>query len=561
MGADVIERNGTGPGPDGSRPALACGVLVAVWIVFGAALAVIAADGLVSPPIAPVVPVIVLAVFLGVGLIASIRWRSVWVIVFGPTLVIPGWVWVGTVATGVSVVLVSAIQPLSVRSVLWTGVVCLGGSYLPVISTRFHSFRRGVSWPYWVVASVVALLVFLVGSVVASLWTVLSAVFVLALLAFAFHVCFLLPLALYQSRRIAPFATSADEGNGDFAWASQPPRVTVLIPAYNEAGSVGDCIEAVLASEYPDLDVVVIDDGSTDGTYAEAAAYRDLGVRVLRRSNGGKHAALNFGLQCTSGSVVVTVDADSYPDPNAIPRMVDQLLADSDLGGLSAPVLAANHGTHVTNLQRIEYAISNTTRRAYSVFGAVPVVPGCLGVYRRSALAGVWGYDPDTVTEDFDLTVKLLRDGWTVRHGTGVVRTVVPESWTELWRQRLRWYRGGLETLRKHRNVFTDPEYGYLHALSLPARFVAHAFGPFASFVILFAVGWWLLVEPLGYLLLLCSLFAFLTVLVTLFTVAVEGEPLRSVVYAPLLFVGYKHFIDLTIAVGTIRAFLTERRW
>ena len=369
---------------------------------------------------------------------------------------------------------------------------------------------------------------------------------------FTFHVVVILPLTLVE------VAQSTRER--ELAWY---PPVSVLIPAYNEEETVADCIEAVCASTYPSdmMEVIVINDGSTDRTYEEAIAFRDRGVRVFSRDNGGKHAALNFGLQCARGSVIVTVDADSRPEPAAIEAMVAALVDDPGVGALSASVIAANDETMIGRLQRVEYALSNTNRRAYSMFDAVPVVPGCLGVFRREALDDVWGFDPDTVTEDFDVTIKLLKAGWTVKHGPGRVWTIAPDDWPSLWRQRLRWYQGGFETLRKHLDVFVEPRYRHLHAISFPTRLISHLFTPVASYVILVAVAWAFVIQPSLYLLSLVVLFLLLTVLITLYSAIVEEEPLNEVILAPLLFIGYKHFIDASIGAGSVRAVVRRTTW
>ena len=130
-----------------------------------------------------------------------------------------------------------------------------------------------------------------------------------------------------------------------------------------------------------------------------------------------------------------------------------------------------------------------------------------------------------------------------------------------MWRQRLRWYQGGFETLRKHIDVFVDPRYRHLHAISFPVRLVSHLFTPVASYVILLAVVWGFVVQPSMYLVSLVVLFLLLTVLITLYSVIVEEEPMSSVAFAPLLFIGYKHFVDASIGVGSVRAVVRRRSW
>lgn len=534
------------------RILLSAGVLGLIWAVCGVLVWLIISTEPAGIAWSVYIPGLVTALVVLTGLAASRMLPELWSVGFTPVVYLPRWVWGALVLSVGGTVLLSFIGAVS--GLIATSVALTAGAIAYTIAVLGGRDDRSSRSPLWlvVVIGVLAVTTVGIGAVVegASLLTV---VFYLALLLFGYHVGFVLPMALLEAgSRHQPSELDAH------------PGVDILIPAYNESGVVGECIEAVLALEYPAdrLDIVVIDDGSTDGTFAEAAQFRDSGVRVLRRTNGGKHAALNMALACTSNPYVVTVDADSRPEPAALEQTIACLVADADLGALSAAVLPENDGGLLGGLQRLEYAVSNTNRRAYSAFEAVPVVPGCFGAYRRKALESVWGLDPDTVTEDFDLTVRLLRDGWTVRHGPATVWTIVPGSWHELWRQRLRWYRGGLETIRKHWDVLSAPEHGYLHGLTLPARTVSQLFSPLASYVILVAVVAGLILGPTGYLMTLLAIFFVLTVLIALFSVVLEEEPLWTLVAAPLLFVGYKHVIDASVAVGSVGALVGDAgRW
>lgn len=538
------------------RPAVSPGrlltaavLLSATWAVFGALVVAILAYEPSGVALYVYAPGIVIALGVIVALVSSLKIQAVWRRGYEPSLPVPGWLWIAAAAASVTAIALSFIGPVSGTAAVFVWIGILGGTYSLAAMNLHDRLRNAANWPVWITIVTGGFIVTVVGiGAVVEGASLLTVVFFLALVLFGYHVWFVLPATLWQASR--PETPEPDE------W----PEVDVLIPAYQEEGVVGGCIEAVLASSYPAdrLTVTVIDDGSTDATAAEAMTYQDRGVRVLRRTNGGKHAALNLGMACSDSEVIVTVDADSRPTPATLRRMVAALVADDDLGALSAAVVPVNDTSFIGGMQRLEYAVSNTNRRAYSVFSAVPVVPGCFGVYRRSALEDVWGYDPDTVTEDFDVTIKLLRGGWAVRHGPAMVATIVPGGWGALWRQRLRWYRGGLETIRKHWDVLRTPKYGYVHALSLPARTVSQVFSPVASYVILTAVLLGLLSGPTPYLSGLLAVFLLLTVLIAGYSVALEGEPGWTVLFAPLLFVGYKHVIDASVAVGSLRAVLSE---
>ncbi|EMA37825.1 glycosyltransferase [Halobiforma nitratireducens] len=329
------------------------------------------------------------------------------------------------------------------------------------------------------------------------------------------------------------------------------PDVTVLIPAYNEEGYVGRTIQALLDADYPEdaLEIVAIDDGSTDGTYAEASAYAGVSdrVRVVSKENGGKYSALNYGLLFASNDVIVTVDADSLVASDALKHIVAPFGDDpeTEIGAVASNVTIWNRDSLVTRCQQLEYTIGvNIYRRALDYFGIVMVVPGCLGAYRREVLDEVFGYDPDTLTEDFDVTMKVLRAGYRVTVSDARVYTEAPATWRDLYRQRLRWYRGNYMTILKHWQVVTDARYDYLNRIALPFRLVEMFFIPAASFVIFGYIVW---LAATGSLLNVLAIFVFFTSIVLLIAalgIQIEGEDWRLLVYTPLLVVGYKQFHD-----------------
>jgi poly-beta-1,6-N-acetyl-D-glucosamine synthase len=327
------------------------------------------------------------------------------------------------------------------------------------------------------------------------------------------------------------------------------PNVSVLIPAYNEEGYVGRTVQALLDADYPTdaLEIVVVDDGSMDGTLAEASTFAAASdqVSVVSKANGGKYSALNYGLLFSEGDVVVTVDADSIVDHDALKQIVAPLTTNEKIGAVASNVTIWNRDSLITRCQQLEYTIGvNIYRRALDYFGIVMVVPGCLGAYRREVLEEVFAYDPDTLTEDFDVTMKVLRAGHRVSVSDARVYTEAPATWRDLYRQRLRWYRGNYMTVLKHWPVVTDSSYGYLSRIALPFRLVEMFFLPLASFVIL-AYIIWLVVA--GHIMTVFAVFVFFTSIVFLIAalgIQIESEDWRLLVYAPLLVIGYKQFHD-----------------
>lgn len=233
------------------------------------------------------------------------------------------------------------------------------------------------------------------------------------------------------------------------------PGVTVLIPAYNEGPVIATTVQAALAADYPHLELLVLDDGSTDDTAAAAtaAAREDPRCRVIRDEvNRGKADRLNLGFQTAAHDLVAVTDADTHMHPQAIKRLVARML--------TSPLIAAVAGApHVTNrvrflatMQVLEAAsIIGLIRRTQSLTGRVGVVAGVLGLFRRDRVLAVGGYNARMATEDIDLTWKLLLAGWqTAYEPRALVGMQVPATLTPLWAQRRRWARGQGEVLRAH---------------------------------------------------------------------------------------------------------------
>lgn len=232
-----------------------------------------------------------------------------------------------------------------------------------------------------------------------------------------------------------------------------PPPVTVLIPAFNEEATIIRCIESVFRSDYPELRVVVIDDGSTDHTFAAVAevAEREPRLRLVHEANAGKWAALDLAYSMLETEIVVAIDADSMMGPGAISALVRHF-DDPNVGAVAGKVKVGNRVGLLTRLQALEYLTAqNIDRRAAELLNAILVVPGAIGAWRAEAVRKAGLYSPQTVTEDADLTVSVIRAGYRVVYEEDAYAvTEAPETVAALMRQRLRWSFGMLQTAVKH---------------------------------------------------------------------------------------------------------------
>ena len=278
--------------------------------------------------------------------------------------------------------------------------------------------------------------------------------------------------------------------------ASYKPKVAVLIPAYNEEKVIERTIRAALNSNYPNLRVIVIDDGSKDRTLevarrafaAEAAAGK---VLILGKPNSGKAEALNFGIEhIGDAELFVGIDADTIIAPDAISRLVPHFI-NPKVGAIAGNAKVGNRVNLWTRWQALEYITSqNFERRALDVLGAVSVVPGAIGAWRVSAVREAGGYHIDTVAEDADLTMALLRLGYRVEYeDMALAYTEAPTNANGLMRQRFRWSFGILQAVYKHRGVMARK--GALGWVALPNIWIFQIFLPLVSPLIdiMFAVG------------------------------------------------------------------------
>ncbi len=324
-----------------------------------------------------------------------------------------------------------------------------------------------------------------------------------------------------------------------------PPSVTVLVPAYNEEKVLRRTLECILEASYPDKEIIVIDDGSTDRTYQIALDFSDQGVKVVHRPNGGKSAALNFGLLFARGEIIIIIDADSLIGKNALVEMI-RPFRDPEVAAIAGNIKVLNRKNLLTNCQAVEYIANiNIFRKALDVFGKIPVVPGPLGAYRRNVLEGSGCYDPDTLVEDFDVTVKTLKTGRVVQASSSALcYTEAPETLSDFIKQRLRWYRGIFQVMWKHHDAGLNRRFGFLQRLTYPYMLLSMIFMPMAGLVIIVSIilaifsgmGIWLL-----YMFLFFLALQFLS---TILAIQLDEEDMKLALYSPLFVVGYKHLCD-----------------
>jgi len=271
------------------------------------------------------------------------------------------------------------------------------------------------------------------------------------------------------------------------------PRVAVLIPAYNEETVIVRTIRSVLNSDYKNIHVIVIDDGSLDRTSemarnAYAAEIAAGHVQVLTKANEGKAAALNYALDRLTEEIYVGIDADTVIAPDAISKLIPHF-EDPLIGAMAGNAKVGNRVNLWTRWQALEYITSqNFERRALDLFHVVTVVPGAIGAWRTAPVKAAGGYPLNTVAEDADLTMNLLEQGLKVDYeDRSLAFTEAPIDASGLMRQRFRWSFGTLQAVWKHRAAFVRNKAMGLFALPniLIFQMLLPLVSPFIDFMFL----------------------------------------------------------------------------
>jgi cellulose synthase/poly-beta-1,6-N-acetylglucosamine synthase-like glycosyltransferase len=261
-----------------------------------------------------------------------------------------------------------------------------------------------------------------------------------------------------------PLAVAHDlRRRGEAVFDDPVPLVSVVVPAYNEARVLRHCLDSILRTGYPRLELVLVDDGSTDETFEIMCHYaRVPGVTVLSQRNAGKAAALNAGIRQAHGEILMFVDADGAFTDRTVPEILSAF-DHRDVGavcGNDEPVNLDRVQTRVLALLTHGTAFA---RRALARIGCLTIVSGNIGAFRRRVLDEIGGFTPGFVGEDLELTWRVHRAGYRVAFAPkAVVYAEVPSTVPALWKQRVRWTRGHLQTARLHRDMLTTGRHWFL---------------------------------------------------------------------------------------------------
>ncbi|MER8028579.1 bifunctional polysaccharide deacetylase/glycosyltransferase family 2 protein [Streptomyces bauhiniae] len=350
-----------------------------------------------------------------------------------------------------------------------------------------------------------------------------------------------------------------------FRWGPAPVTepATVLVPAYNEAKCIENTVRSLVGGEHP-VEVIVVDDGSSDGTARIVEGLALPGVRVVRQHNAGKPAALNRGLANASHDLIVMMDGDTVFEPSTVRELV-QPFADPRVGAVAGNAKVGNKDTLIGAWQHIEYVMGfNLDRRMYDVLRCMPTIPGAVGAFRRTALERVGGMSDDTLAEDTDITMALHRDGWRVVYAEKArAWTEAPESVRQLWSQRYRWSYGTMQAIWKHRRaVLERGPSGRFGRVGLPLVSLFMVVAPLLAPLIDLFLVYGLVFGPTGKT--IASWFAVLAVqaVCAAYAFALDRERLAPLISLPLQQLLYRQLMYVVLLQSWITALTGGRlRW
>ncbi|MFN7991571.1 MAG: glycosyltransferase [Candidatus Micrarchaeia archaeon] len=251
------------------------------------------------------------------------------------------------------------------------------------------------------------------------------------------------------------------------------PMVSIVVPAYNEGPYITESLSSLLKLDYPldRLEIIVVDDGSTDDTFRIARAMEKEGpIKAYTKKNGGKGAALNFGIKKATGEFIATMDADSYVTRSTINELLPYF-KDPEVMAVTPAVKIRQSGSWLKELQRVEYLMILFSRKLLSFIDSVPVTPGPFSMFRSSVFEKVGLFHEDNLVEDQEIALRIQSHHFKIRSSlTADVYTEPPDSMRELLKQRVRWQRGGFRNFWHYRFMI-HPEYGDFGIYSIPVQF------------------------------------------------------------------------------------------
>lgn len=271
---------------------------------------------------------------------------------------------------------------------------------------------------------------------------------------------------------------------------SEFPSVAVIVPAWNEGKTVHGTILSLLDLDYPKdkLEVIVVDDGSTDDTWQEMLKYKDHPqVRIFQKENGGKHTAVNFGIDSTNADFISCLDADSFVAPDALKRMINVFQRKPEVMAVAPSLIVNKPKNIIQNAQRVEYNMSTYNKRMLAYLGAIHVTPGPFSVFRKEVFQKIGKFRKAHNTEDQEIAYRMQEHHMRIDHcHTAYVYTSSPDSVKKLYVQRLRWIYGFIQNTIDYRRLIFKTKYGNFSFFTLPSGIISIVAVVYLSFSLMY---------------------------------------------------------------------------
>jgi cellulose synthase/poly-beta-1,6-N-acetylglucosamine synthase-like glycosyltransferase len=331
------------------------------------------------------------------------------------------------------------------------------------------------------------------------------------------------------------------------------PLISIIIPAYNEEKVIANTIEGLLETKYPKKEIIFVDDGSLDKTLDIAMQYKDK-IKILHKENGGKASALNYGIVYATGEIIVIVDADTIIGRHSLKEIVKGFEVNKHVAAVAGNIKVRNRINWITKCQALEYITGiQIVRRAFDVFGSITIVPGALGAFKKSYITEAGAYGKETIVEDFDQTIKLLKAGLITQGSSkATAYTEAPNTLHDFVAQRKRWYRGNIQVLKRHSDALTNPRFGYLQRLSLPYLFLGMVITPIIGFTATANAILGIILGDGLYVLQVSAIFTVVHYLMSALAIRIDDEDPKMLWYAGFLVFGFKQIVDFLLLKALI---------
>ncbi len=277
---------------------------------------------------------------------------------------------------------------------------------------------------------------------------------------------------------------------------SSYPSVAVIVPCWNEEKTVHGTVESLLALEYPKekLEIIIVDDGSTDATWQEILQYKDhRQIKIFHKENGGKHTAVNFGIEQTIAEFIGCLDADSFVSKDALLRIMQMFQKNPSIYAVAPSIIIHQPKNILQHVQKTEYGMGIYIKKMLAFLNAIHVTPGPFSIFRHEVFTRLGGFKKAHNTEDMEIAYRMQQNHMKIEHcHTAHVFTVAPDTVRKLFKQRLRWIYGFIQNTIDYRHLIFKKQYGNFSFFTVPSGVVSISAAVYIFFSFVYNIFIWI---------------------------------------------------------------------